>query len=292
MPKISIIIPLHNKENYIQRTIDSVIQQTYKDYEIVIVDDESTDNSIEKLDKYRSLSNFKLITQENSGPAAARNTGVRNAKGEWVVFLDADDEFLPDALSTFNDLIQKTPSIPYIICNYYLQMNNEKWLFTNIKTDKILRHPFLFEYLEVLSGRPGSEIIRKDVMEKYLYNESLRRYEDAENQYRILNDIRVYQSSTPVMISNRDASEAAGFRKIFSEDFLSCMKFCGKSFWEQMQLYKLSLEAYIGYREKASKLYKTIYSNWRYRLIHRIYNKWKTYNDIKKQRIINYINLI
>lgn len=291
MPFITVVIPLYNKEDYIHRAISSVLRQSFKDFEVLIVDDGSIDNSL-KIVNYIHDKRINVIKQKNAGPAAARNTGVRNAKGEWVIFLDADDEFLPNALSTFNNLIQKNSSIPYIICNYYLQMKNEKRLFTNIKTDKVLKHPFLLEYLEVLSGRPGSEIIRKDIMDKYPYNESLRRYEDAENQYRILRDVKVYQASIPVMISHRDASEAAGFRKDFSEDFLCSMEFKGKSFWEQMQLYKLSLEAYVGYGEKASKLYNTLYTCKKCRLIHRLYKKWKMCNDFQKQRITNFINFV
>lgn len=292
MPKISIIIPLYNKGTYILNTIQSVLFQEYEDYEVVIVDDGSTDDSVDIINEKIHSNKITIVSQPNAGPAAARNTGVRNAKGEWVVFLDADDELLPDALSTFDNLTKEHPEAAYITCNYYLQMNNKRWLFTNVKTDRILKHPFLFEYLEVLSGRPGSEIIHRDIMLKYPYNESLRRYEDAENQYRILNNCKVYQSSIPVMVSNRDASEAASFRKNFSEDFLGCMVFNGTSFWEKMQLYKLSLEAYSGYGEKASRLYNKTYANKLYRFTHKFYKIWKTLADRRKQKIVNFITFL
>lgn len=102
---ISVIIPLYNKEPIIERSLQSVLSQDYDDFEVVVVNDGSTDRSA---DIVRSINDprIRLIEQENGGPSKARNTGVKNAKGEWILFLDADDEMLPGALEFFSKKIQ------------------------------------------------------------------------------------------------------------------------------------------------------------------------------------------
>ena len=102
-PEISVIIPLYNKGQIIERTVKSVLCQSYPHFELIIVDDGSTDNSVEIVRQFDD-ERIQLIQQPNAGPSAARNTGVRNAKTEWIVFLDGDDEFLPNALAIFWNL--------------------------------------------------------------------------------------------------------------------------------------------------------------------------------------------
>jgi glycosyltransferase involved in cell wall biosynthesis len=96
MPKISVIIPTYNRADYICETIDSVLNQTYKDFELIVVDDGSTDDTKKKLEKYGSK--IKLIEQPNSERAVARNNGVKNSTGEYIAFLDSDDIWIEDKL--------------------------------------------------------------------------------------------------------------------------------------------------------------------------------------------------
>lgn len=92
-PKVSIIIPVYNKEKYIRKTLDSVIYQTFRDYELIIVNDGSTDSSREIIDDYQNKdSRIKVINIPNGGVSNARNVGMENALGEWIWFVDADDE--------------------------------------------------------------------------------------------------------------------------------------------------------------------------------------------------------
>ena len=88
MSKISVIIPVYNGEKYIQRCVDSVLNQTYSDIEIIVINDGSTDNTENIL---KSYSNIVLINKENEGVSKARNTGLSLAKGDYVYFCDADD---------------------------------------------------------------------------------------------------------------------------------------------------------------------------------------------------------
>ena len=93
MPKVSIIIPMYNMENYIEVCLDSVMNQTMKDYEVVVIDDGSADHSYEKALEYQSRypQQVKVFKQENAGQGAARNNGVKEATGEYILFVDSDD---------------------------------------------------------------------------------------------------------------------------------------------------------------------------------------------------------
>lgn len=92
MAVISVIVPVYNAEKYLNRCIDSILDQTFKDFELILVDDGSKDSSGDICEKYAGLDQrIKVIHQENKGQAAARNLGVINASGEWIAFVDADD---------------------------------------------------------------------------------------------------------------------------------------------------------------------------------------------------------
>lgn len=96
-PFFSVVIPLYNKEAHVCRCINSVLSQTFKDFEVIVVDDGSSDNSY-NLVKAHDDSRLRIIQQANAGVSAARNRGIEVAAGEWVTFLDADDEWFPPFL--------------------------------------------------------------------------------------------------------------------------------------------------------------------------------------------------
>lgn len=107
MPKFSIIIPVYNVEKYIKKCLDSVFNQTYKDYEVIVVNDESMDKSIEIAKKYK----INLINQKNMGLSEARNNGIKQAKGEYLIFLDSDDYIEKDLLKEINKSLVNNPDI-------------------------------------------------------------------------------------------------------------------------------------------------------------------------------------
>lgn len=116
---VSIIIPVYNKEKYIERCLNSVINQTYDHIECIIVDDTSTDNSIEKAhkitDNYKgNLSFTYIIHKKNKGVSAARNSGTKAAKGDYLFYLDADDEIAPDCISKLVNEVYKKPLVDIV----------------------------------------------------------------------------------------------------------------------------------------------------------------------------------
>lgn len=136
MPKISIIIPVYNADKFIDRCVDSIISQDYGDWEVILINDGSNDNSENICKRYSTQDNrIKIINQRNSGALAARYTGFKHAKGQFLIFVDADDWLLPNALSTlYKEIINgydiiKTP--PQRVSNNGLQKWIEHYPFEN-----------------------------------------------------------------------------------------------------------------------------------------------------------------
>lgn len=108
-PLISVIIPVYNAERYVDETIKSVLEQTYQDFEIILVNDGSTDSTKSVLQKYLHNPQIKLINQSNAGCSAAKNTGLKHAKGDWIQYLDADDLLSPDKLEAQIKILEGNP---------------------------------------------------------------------------------------------------------------------------------------------------------------------------------------
>lgn len=107
MPKFSIIVPVYNVEEYIDDCLKSIKNQTFKDYEVIVVNDGTKDNSMDIVKKY----DVEIINQENGGLSAARNAGVKKAKGEYLIFLDSDDYIEKDLLKKINDSLKDNPDV-------------------------------------------------------------------------------------------------------------------------------------------------------------------------------------
>ena len=105
MPRLSIIVPIYNVEKYLPRCIESILNQTFKDFELILVNDGSTDSSYEILKEYENkYDNFRVINQKNGGLSAAKNAGIKIAKGEYIAFLDSDDYLDKNFLETLYNM--------------------------------------------------------------------------------------------------------------------------------------------------------------------------------------------
>lgn len=118
MPKVSVIIPAYNCAKYITEAIESVLKQTYTDFEIVVVNDGSTDNTEEVLKEYIENGIVNYIYQKNKGVSAARNRGIISAKGDYIAFLDADDFWEPEKIGQQVEAFQEYPGAGLSFSNY------------------------------------------------------------------------------------------------------------------------------------------------------------------------------
>lgn len=148
---ISVIIPLYNKEKQIVKALRTVLLQTFRDFEIVIVNDGSTDFSVQEAEKVHD-ERIRIIHQQNAGVSATRNRGIHEAKYDLIAFLDADDEWKPEYLETQYNLYQKYPECSVYACGYEFRNSNG-----NINHTIIRKLPFqgidgeLTNYFEVAS---------------------------------------------------------------------------------------------------------------------------------------------
>lgn len=118
MPRVSVVIPAYNAERFIGDALDSVMAQTFRDVEVIVVDDGSTDGTGEIVRSYGEP--VRLVDQANAGPSAARNRGVREAKSELVAFLDADDRWLPEKLALQVPLLDGNAGTDLVHCRVQL----------------------------------------------------------------------------------------------------------------------------------------------------------------------------
>ena len=121
MKGVSVIIPSFNSSLYIGESIESVLRQTYKNIEIIVVDDGSSDDTCAILERYAETHPgiFRYFRQQNRGPGAARNTGIRNAKGEYIAFNDADDLWLPQKLEKQVAVLERNSNAVAVYCDIY-----------------------------------------------------------------------------------------------------------------------------------------------------------------------------
>lgn len=133
--RFSVIVPLYNKVPYIEKALRSVLSQTFKDYEVIVVNDGSSDNSLSVAEKVLSVvGNARIINQENTGVSTARNNGIAAANGEYICFLDADDWWEPPFLEEMDRLIKDYPDAGLYCTNYYYVHNRRSVLKLDITT--------------------------------------------------------------------------------------------------------------------------------------------------------------
>jgi glycosyltransferase involved in cell wall biosynthesis len=114
-PTVSVVIPTYNRREYIEQSLDSVLNQTFSGFEVIVVDDGSTDGTEEILQPY--LSRIRYLRQKNSGAAVARNVGVRNAEGAYIAFMDSDDLSAPGHLQILHDFLERNHHCAMVIGN-------------------------------------------------------------------------------------------------------------------------------------------------------------------------------
>ncbi|MBA3018056.1 MAG: glycosyltransferase [Proteobacteria bacterium] len=194
---VSVIIPTYNRGWAIKEAIDSVLAQDFTDFELIVVDDGSTDNTQDILNSYKE--DIIVLHQENKGVSAARNRGIASASGQYIAFLDSDDLWLPQKLSTQVDFFNTNPDA--LICQ-----TEEKWIRNGMFANPKKRHRKLsgniFEqslYLCLVS--PSAVMMKRSLFEKAgMFDETLSACEDYDMWLRVSCRYPVYLIDTPLII--------------------------------------------------------------------------------------------
>ena len=196
MMNISVVIPTYNRIELLKRSIDSVINQTIKPSEIIIVDDGSNDGTEAMVkNKYDSL---KLITQKNKGASAARNSGIKASSGEWICFLDSDDEWK-------NDKLEKQITAATNNSDYKFFHSNEIWIKNGKRINQKKKHKkyggdIFKKCLDMCRISPSSVLIEKNIFEEIgFFNENLVVCEDYELWLRICDKYEVFFIDEPLI---------------------------------------------------------------------------------------------
>lgn len=188
--KISIIIPVYNAERFLRRCLDSVQNQSYRDWECIIVDDGSKDSSPAICDEYaKTDSRFKVLHKDNGGVSKARNTGLKQASGDWVTFVDSDDELTLDALKYFTEGMERYPKVSMLRGGHRTvtptaigkDRQAGEWICTESHADalKISEETWC-------SGFMWSTCFRKDMLEGVQFDNSITWCEDHIFTYQCM----------------------------------------------------------------------------------------------------------
>lgn len=163
-PTVSVIIPAYNAAPWIAETIDSVLNQTFQDFEVIVVDDGSTDGTTEIVKNYKSQ--VQYLYKNNGGVGSARNTGIRAARGRYIACVDADDLWLPEKLEVQTQLLEKEPSLAWVYSDGLIFENNSNQnlhLFSqsaSMISGDILRPLLLQDFIPC-----PTPVIRRDIFE-------------------------------------------------------------------------------------------------------------------------------
>ena len=196
-PLVSVIIPTYNRGWIIKEAIDSILAQDYTEFELIVVDDGSTDHTSDVLDSYGN--DIKVLFQKNKGVSAARNRGIAEASGKFIAFLDSDDLWLPQKLTVQIEFFNQTPDA--LICQ-----TEEVWIRNGLRVNPKKRHKkpsgMIFNpSLELCLVSPSAVMIRRSLFGRVgKFDETLPACEDYDLWLRISCRFPVHLIDTPLII--------------------------------------------------------------------------------------------
>lgn len=248
--KVSVIIPTYNREKFLKRAIESVLDQTFQDFELIVIDDGSNDNTKKIVQKFQNQDNrIKYLWQENSeGAARPKNTGIKMAQGKYIAILDDDDEWFPTKLEKQVQFLEKHPEINIVGCNY---------LINGKKEYKIPKQKDVFKEILIADNiGPGSIMVyNKEVFNKVgLFDENLKSGQDKEMRIRLAQEYKFGFIQEPLV------NYWVGHDNISS---------AGLDISEREKDWQYIFNKYRQYYEKDNKLYseKLRYDGTRYMLL-------------------------
>jgi glycosyltransferase involved in cell wall biosynthesis len=207
MPFFSVVIPLYNKANFIKATLQSLSLQSFKDHEVIIVDDGSTDGSLDTV-QHLKKDNYKIIEQANQGVSNARNNGVKAANGEWVAFLDADDLWQPDHLSELKRCIDTLQDVSLVSNAYKIKLKSDfkkTPVFSKTPSDDIafIEEYLAYSFVDPLFWTSSIAVNREDFLSIGGFDEDLKTGEDLDLMIRFSDIFKIGYNPTYTIIYNR-----------------------------------------------------------------------------------------
>jgi len=218
--RVSVIIPVFNKAAYVTRALDSIANQTFEDFEVIVVDDGSTDDSAKRASAHKD-SRIRVLSQANAGPGAARNRGTAESRGELLAFLDADDEWLPDYLATgVRTFDEQGHDLATTTCGYIefpggfstLPMWQKRGIIPGVQHVSATTSPVELSYMLAYMS-PCSTLARAEIVRKYggFYDKGECRFgEDSILWLKVLLNERVHFQLEPLACFHREASGLSG----------------------------------------------------------------------------------
>ena len=188
--KISVVMPIYNAYDYLRPAIDSVLNQTLTDIELICVDDGSTDNSLSILKEYQQQDDrVRILSENNAGPSLARNKGLSRARGKYVIFLDADDFFDYNLLETLYNLAEEQ-SLDIAICKFDIYNSRKAKFEDNIRSD----HGEIFEGGAVVSKNDYPDVILSCTT-GYVWNKLFKKEFLLEKELTFDTELRIFEDT-------------------------------------------------------------------------------------------------
>lgn len=253
-PKISVIVPVYKAEKYLHRCVDSILAQTFTDFEVLLIDDGSPDRSGEICDEYaKKDSRVRVFHKENGGVSSARNMGIKRAIGEWIIYIDSDDYFFSNALES---LYMNANDMKVKVCtgNFFSENAGLRRTECLSNSKEIIKNNFKSYFFRKIVPRAGTTLFHSSVIKTNLFDENLWRYEDIKSLLDILRTNKVAFVPEYIMCYNNDQRGLSIKCKIIERDFLFSLDFKNKSFWERIILAELLNQARVVYPEHLAQL--------------------------------------
>jgi glycosyltransferase involved in cell wall biosynthesis len=231
-PFFSIVLPTYNRAKFLRVAIKSVLDQGFADWELLIVDDGSTDDTKAVVHSIKDA-RIKYIYQENAERAAARNNGIDNAEGEYICFLDSDDEYLDNHLEALKNKITEKKFAKGIYVSGVIREHNDQRIEIPFQDKSTFKNDVSFLLLANETTIPTRVAIQREILEEYKFNETLNISEDTELFSRILVHYpliqlkdktviyKLHEDNTNNLKNNPYKGQLKALKKIFNNPMVS-----------------------------------------------------------------------
>ncbi|EGR0753397.1 glycosyltransferase family 2 protein [Vibrio vulnificus] len=233
--KVSIVIPLYNKSDQILLTLNSVLNQTFKDFEVIIINDGSTDDGPSKLnfiDDHR----IRVISKKNSGVSSTRNFGIKEAKGDFIYFLDADDIMKINCLEKLIETSERYPESPVIVSNFSILNDGKRVNVCSLSSHELISKPYKAIYYGGIFLRVGNVLINRNYLldNNFYFDDRISFYEDFDFFLKIISTCQVGYTPEILFEYSIDNAELSITKVDRIKDYIYYLEFSGMGFYQKM----------------------------------------------------------